>query len=84
VGDDGALLDVGADDVGGAAVGVDVIGTILGVVPDDEDEGVVLVAAMGDFVGDEADGVVIVGDLELRGVDAENRGAEAARVIGGG
>lgn len=64
-GDEGALLHVGAGYIGGAAVGVNVVAAILGIVLDDEDERVIGVDALGDLLNEHADRVVVIGDLRL-------------------
>ena len=51
-----------ADDERDAAMGIDVVGTILRVVFEDEDSGVVPIRATGDGVDDAADGEVVIGD----------------------
>ena len=51
-----------ADDQRDAAMGVDVVGTVLRVVFEDEDRGVVPVRAVGDGVDDAANGQIVVGN----------------------
>ncbi len=75
------LFDVGADDEGCAAVGVYVVAAILGVVFDDEDQGVGGIGAVGYRLDDRAYGVVVVGDLEFRSVDAVDGCGEVAEVV---
>src|SRR5215469_11436212 len=51
-----------ADDEGNAAMGIHVVGSILGVVFEDEDGGIVPVGAVGDGIDDAANGEIVVGD----------------------
>ena len=51
-----------ADQKRDAAVGIDVVGAVLGVVFEDEDGGVVPVRAMRNGIGDAADGEIIIGN----------------------
>ena len=79
--DQRGLLDVGADHERRAAVRVDVVGAVLGVVLDDEDQGVVGIRALGDRLDQASDGVIVVSDLNLRCVDSVDGGAEVAGVV---
>src|SRR5208282_982746 len=58
---------VGADDEGGRAMGVHVVGAVLRVVFEDENGRVVPIGAGGNLLDEKAEGVVIVRDVELRG-----------------
>lgn len=68
--DDLATFDVGTDHVGNGSVGVHMVGSILCVVFDNKNQGVVLVLAVGDLLDDLPQGIVIVGHLSLDCVDA--------------
>src|SRR5450755_885640 len=73
-GNDCALLHVGTDDEGDAAVSVNVVCAVLRIVFDDEDQGVVFVSAFGDFVHQQTDRVVVIGLLDLDGIDSVDGG----------
>ena len=51
-----------ADDENDAAMGIDVVGSVLGVVFEDENGGIVPIGAVGDGVDDSADGEIVVGN----------------------
>src|ERR1017187_1949968 len=80
-GDNRTLLDVGANDEGKTAVAADVVGAILRIVFNHEDERVVGVGAVGDLVDRQSYRVVVVGNLKLRRVHTETRAAEAAEMV---
>ena len=63
--DDLTALGVRADDETEGAVGVHMVVTALGIVLDDENNGIAAETALGDGLGDLAEGEVIVGDLGL-------------------
>ena len=79
--DDGALLHVGADDVGRGAVRVDVVGAVLAVVLGDDDQRVGGVAALRHGLDQAADREIVVGLLRLGRVHARQRRAEVAHVV---
>ena len=75
------MLDAGADQIGKAAVGIDMVGTILGIILDDDDQRVLARGRVGDDLGDAADRIVIVGDLAVGGVDPIDRLGKIAEMI---
>ena len=60
-------LGVRADHQADGAVGVDVVGAVLGVVLDDEDRRLGPVLALRDRLDQPAQGQVVAGDAGLRG-----------------
>jgi hypothetical protein len=70
---DGAAPDIGADDIGRGPMGVDMVGTVLGVVFEDEDGGLAPDGTVGDMVYQPAQGQVIVCDLGDGGIGALSR-----------
>src|SRR5208283_4182540 len=76
-----ALCHIGANDEGQTAVATDVVGAILGIVFDHEDERVVGVGAVGDDIRRQSYCIVVVGNLNFRRVHAKTGGAEVAEVI---
>ena len=54
---------------------------ILGIILDHKNEGAVFVTAVGDFLSQQSDRVVIVRDLKFGRVDAQDCGSEIASVI---
>ena len=79
--DDRALLHVRSDDVGRAAMRIDVVRTVLHVVFGDDDQRVGGVAAVRDRLDQPAQREVAVGLLRFRRVHAAERGAETAHVV---
>src|SRR5215831_5640607 len=78
---DGALLHIRTSDVSGTSVRIDVVGTILHVILDDNDQGVGRVAAAGYRVDKLAERQVAVSLLLLGRVHTAKGGAEAAHVV---
>ena len=72
---DCVLLHVGTDEVGRGAMRIDVVRSVLRIILDNDDQGVLCVGAV------QADRVVIIRLLEFRGVDSPQGRAETPRVI---
>src|ERR1035438_1569243 len=64
---DGVVLDPGGDEEGGGAVGIHVVGTVLGVVFEDENGRIGPKARFRDALDQLADGVVVIGGGGERG-----------------
>ena len=77
--DDLAAFRVRADDEAERAVGIHMVVTALGIILDDEDDGVAAEAALGDRFDDLAEGEVVVGDLGLGRAAARRCGRWADR-----
>ena len=67
---DRVAADIGTDHVGWRTVGVDVVGSILGVIFEDEDGGFRPDGTMGDMLDQFAEGQVVVGYLGDRAISA--------------
>src|SRR5215472_3437100 len=70
-----------ANHVGNAAMGIHVVRTILGVIFHYENERVVSVRAVGDFVHKQAQRIVVVRHLLGKGIHAVDSGTEAAKMF---
>src|SRR5208282_1497087 len=81
IGYDRTLLYIRSNDESKTAVATDVIGAILGIVFNHEDERVAGVGAVGDLIGRQSYRVVVVGHLKFRRVHTETSGAEVAEVV---
>src|SRR5215469_783025 len=75
------LLDVRTANQSNAAMGVDVVGSVLRIVLDGEDECRFRVRAVRYLVDDEPDRVIVVSYLQFRRVDAEYRLREHPGVV---
>jgi hypothetical protein len=60
---------------------IDVVRSVLRIILDNDDQGVLCVAAVSHGLNQQADRVVIIRLLEFRGVDAPQGRTETARVI---
>ena len=80
-GDNRTLLHIRSNDESKTAVAADVVGAILGIVFNHEDERVVGVGAVGDLIDRQSYRVVVVGNLKFRRVHTETGGAEVAEVV---
>ena len=76
-----APLHVGAHDVRGAAVRIDVVAAILRVVFNRKDQRVVGVGAVGNLLNQQADRIVVIGYLQVRSIHAVNRHRVVSSVI---
>ena len=82
VGDDDALLDVRAGKERNAAMCIDMVRAILSIVFQNNDQRIVVVAlALGHFLHNQSNGVVIVCGLDFGRVYAVNSRAEVAGVV---
>ncbi len=81
IGDDRTLLHIRSNDESKTAVAADVVGAILGIVFDDEDESVVGIGAVCDLIHRLSYRVVVVGNLKFGRVHAEAGGAEVAEMV---
>jgi len=62
-------------------VRIDVIGAVLGIIFDDEDQGVVFIGTVRNFLREQTDGIVVVGHLQAWRVNSVQSGAEATEMI---
>jgi hypothetical protein len=76
-----ALLHVRSDDEGRPAMGIHVVGAILNVVFDDDEQCVVSVAAVRHRLDHQAQRQVAVSLLRFRRVHAAERAAETAHMV---
>ena len=81
LGDQSALPHIRPHDKCQTAVCVHVIGAILRVILDHENESVVLIRAARDLFDHQRQGVVVGGHLRVNGVDAIDRFREISKVI---
>src|SRR5258706_13928810 len=77
------MFYVRSDDEEVAAVGADVVGSVLGIIFDDEDERIGRVGTVSNLVDQQSGRVVIVGHLQLGRIYSINRRAEAAEMVVG-
>ncbi len=68
--DDSVLLHIRADNVGGGAMRVDMVRPVLGVVFNDDDQSVAGIGAVGNGLNQQAHGIVVIGLLQFRSIDA--------------
>ena len=78
---DCVVLHVGTNEVGRGAMRIDVVRSVLRIILDNDDQGVLCVGAVSHGLNQQADRVVIIRLLEFRGVDSPQGRAETPRVI---
>ncbi len=77
----GTVLHVRSDDVPGRPVRIDVVCTVLGIIFQNEDQGIGFVGAIGHFFDEFGDRIIVVSLLDLRSVNAVKRRSERAHVV---
>src|SRR5215469_9145102 len=78
---DRMLLHIGTNEVGRGTMRIHVVGSILGVIFDDDDQGVFRIWAVRHSLNQQADSVIVVRLLQFRSIDSSQRLREIPGVI---